>query len=56
VKDTCGISRYSPDYSSYASYADQELFCRWKQAGVRGVASKDWSILGAQSPTQDHYD
>ena|GEM_PF-3662298 len=31
VKDTCGLSRYAPYYSGYASYADQELFCRVKQ-------------------------
>ena len=51
VKDTCGISRYRPWYSEYAGYADQELFCRWKQGEAPlGDVSKDWSISGAQAP------
>jgi hypothetical protein len=55
VKDTCGISRFNPgdgtDYSSYAGYADQELFCRWKQGlAPKGNVFKDWSIIGAQGP------
>ena len=54
VRDTCGISRFNPgdgtDYSDYASYGDQELFCRWKQDGVLGDASKDWAFGGAQAP------
>ena len=36
--------------TNHASYADQELFCRWKQDGILGDASKDWSSGGAQSP------
>ena len=48
VRDTCGLSRYSPEYSIYASYADQELFCRWKQDGVMGDVSKDWAWGGTQ--------
>lgn len=52
VKDTCGLSRYAVDYGDYASYADEELFCRWKQGfAPRGNVSKDWSIVGAQKPT-----
>jgi len=51
LKDTCGLSRYSPEYSSYASYADQELFCRVKQGlAPLGDESKDWAYLGAQHP------
>ena len=50
VKDTCGISLYCIEYSDYASYADQELFCRWKEIEVQGEASKDWALNGAQSP------
>jgi len=42
-KDTCGISSFHPFYSEYASYADQELYCRWKQDGKLGNDSKDWS-------------
>jgi len=47
-KDTCGLSNYKgleghDDYSEYAGYADQELFCRWKTIGVQGDNSKDWS-------------
>jgi hypothetical protein len=44
-KDTCGISGYHPWYSEYASYADQELYCRWKVIGVLGDNSKDWSFF-----------
>jgi len=46
VKDTCGISLYTGglvNYSIYASYADQELFCRWREHDVQGDNSKDWS-------------
>jgi len=54
VKDTCGISLYTDsghaDYSGYASYADNELFCRCKQDGVLGDAAKDWAAGGAQAP------
>ena len=54
VRDTCGISRYTlgdgTDYSGYARYADQELFCRWKQNGALGDASKDWSFGGTLFP------
>jgi len=50
-KDTCGITSYTEtDYSGYADYADNELFCRWKQNGVLGIVSKDWAWLGAQCP------
>ena len=46
VKDTCGISLYTDgpiSYSIYTSYADQELFCRWREYNVQGNDSKDWS-------------
>ena len=43
VKDTCGISQFSVKYSEYASYADQELFCRWQTVGTEGDNAKDWS-------------
>ena len=52
-RDTCGLANYVSGeiiYSGYASYADQELFCRWKQDGILGDASKDWSLDGAQGP------
>ena len=39
------------DYSGYARYADQELFCRWKQGfAPLGDVSKDWSFRGTQYP------
>jgi len=56
VKDTCGISHFlgDPSYSKYASYADEELFCRVKQGfASKGQESKDWSIWGAQSPMNE---
>ena len=57
VKDTCGISRYNSEYSKYANYADQELFCRWKQGGApKGNVSKDWAISGAQAPKRPKYE
>ena len=50
-KDTYGLSSYDPpDYSVYANYADQELFCRRKEINVKGDASKDWSSGGVQYP------
>ena len=55
LKDTVGISRFQGDsnYSGYASYADEELFCRVKQGfAPKGQESKDWSIWGVQSPIQ----
>ena len=53
VKDTCNLSSYTgADYSVYVDYADQELFCRWKQEGILGDESKDWSIPGMQSHNQ----
>ena len=59
VKDTCGISRYTGDindYILYASYADNELFCRWKQNGILGDVSKDWAFLGTQYPVDETED
>ena len=54
MKDTCGLSLFTDSghgsYSGYASYADQELFCRWKQDDILGDISKDWSAGGTQSP------
>ena len=55
-KDTCNLSGYNyggTSYKNYKSYADQELFCRWKQDGVLGVESKDWSSTGKQSYAGD---
>jgi hypothetical protein len=55
VKDTCGLSLFVTEggnYSLYAGYADQELFCRWKVIGIQGDASKDWGFSGAQSPNK----
>ena len=54
LKDTCGLANYKGDdgkgdYSGYANEADQELFCRWKEDGIFGVASKDWACPGAQT-------
>ena len=46
LKDTCGISRFSNgDYSIYKGYADQELFCRWKEIDIKGNDAKDWSNI-----------
>ena len=45
-RDTCGLANYTGagiSYSGYAGYADQELFCRWKQDNVLGNDAKDWS-------------
>jgi len=50
VKDTCGIASHCVEYNDYANYADEELFCRVKQDGILGDASKDWSLNGVQSP------
>jgi len=51
MKDTCGLANFGPEYSKYASYADQELFCRWKEiTAPKGNASKDWSAGGVQYP------
>lgn len=55
-KDTCNLSAYKSggtSYKDYKDYADQELFCRWKQDGVLGVESKDWSNTGKQSYAGD---
>jgi hypothetical protein len=55
VKDTCGLSSFmggGANYSNYANYADEELFCRWQQDGKLGDISKDWSAGGMQSPQQ----
>ena len=53
-RDTCGISQFNPgdgtDYSHYARYGDQELFCRVQQNGILGDTAKDWSFFGAQCP------
>ncbi|MCL1919726.1 MAG: hypothetical protein FWG50_01405 [Kiritimatiellaeota bacterium] len=52
-RDTCGLANYvggEVSYSGYASYADQELFCRWKVIGTQGKVSRDWGSGGAQAP------
>jgi hypothetical protein len=52
VKDTCNLSGFTEggaDYSGYADYADEELFCRWKQDGNSGDESKDWAFPGMQA-------
>ena len=50
-RDTCGLANFDPAYSVYAGYADQELFCRWKEIKApKGDVSKDWSLYGAQYP------
>jgi len=53
VKDTCGLLNYDPDYNVlYSSYADQELFCRWKEIiAPKGNAAKDWALNGTQYPS-----
>jgi len=54
-RDTCGLANFVKgeiSYSGYASYADQELFCRWKMIGVQGEASKDWGSYGVQGPNK----
>jgi hypothetical protein len=37
-----GLSLYK-GYSKYASEADQELFCRWKEIDIKGDNAKDGS-------------
>ncbi|MCL1919724.1 MAG: hypothetical protein FWG50_01395 [Kiritimatiellaeota bacterium] len=54
-KDTCGLANFDPTYSKYADYADQELFCRWKEiTAPKGNPSKDWSSGGAQFPNPEN--
>jgi hypothetical protein len=49
LADTCLIASYCAEYAEYAPEGDQELFCRWKQDGVLGDETKDWSHTGKQS-------
>jgi hypothetical protein len=52
-KDTCNLSSFTgADYSVYADYADEELFCRWKQDGHSGDETMDWAFTGMQSFTK----
>lgn len=55
VNDTCNLSSFTgggSNYSGYADYADQELFCRWKQDGNSGDETKDWAFPGMQAFTK----
>jgi hypothetical protein len=47
VRDSFGMSTSDPDYSTYSSYADEEVFCRLIQKAL-GVESSDWFIAGPQ--------
>ncbi len=52
IRDTYNLSAHADEYKDYADYADQELYCRWKQEGVEADdESKDWAFPGTQCCT-----
>lgn len=54
LSDTFGLSLYSDEganYSRYADYADQELYCRIKVEEELGNVPDDWAFTGTQDYT-----